>query len=54
MQAMESEREQLRTEVESLRAGLERAKQHVTILQTRRDQMRDVISKLKVALGRGE
>jgi multidrug resistance efflux pump len=48
---VESERDSLKTELEAVKAGLERAKQHVTVLQSRRDQMRDEIAKLKVALG---
>jgi hypothetical protein len=35
-----------------VKAALERAKQHVNVLQTRRDQMREEIAQLKLALGR--
>jgi chromosome segregation ATPase len=47
----EAERDALKGELEAVKAGLERTKQHVNVLQTRRDQMRDEIARLKVALG---
>jgi len=51
LRAVEAERDALRQEVEAIKAGLERAKQHVASMQTRRDQMRDEIARLKAALG---
>ena len=41
----------MRSELEATRAGLERMKQHVTALQSRRDEMRTEIEKLKMKLG---
>ena len=49
--AREAERDALKAELEAVRAGLEQAKQHVTVLQSRRDQMREEIARLKVQLG---
>ena len=46
-----SECDGLKSELEAVTAGLDRAKQHVHTLQARRDQMRDEIARLKVALG---
>jgi chromosome segregation ATPase len=51
LHAVEAERDALKTELEAVKAGLERTKQHVNVLQSRRDQMRDEIARLKVALG---
>jgi chromosome segregation ATPase len=51
LRAVEAERDALRQEVEAIKAGLDRAKQHVASMQTRRDQMRDEIARLKAALG---
>jgi chromosome segregation ATPase len=47
----EKERDTARSEIEGQRQGLERAKQHIAVLQSRRDQMRDEIARLKVKLG---
>jgi hypothetical protein len=47
----ESERDEARREAVGHREGLERAKQHIAVLQSRRDQMREEIAKLKVKLG---
>lgn len=41
----------IESERAAIHAGLERAKQHVTVLQTRRDQMREEIACLRQALG---
>jgi predicted nucleic acid-binding Zn-ribbon protein len=48
---LEAGRERMREEIEATKQGLERSKQHVNVLQSRRDQMRDEIAKLKVKLG---
>ena len=47
----EAQRETVAEELEATRAGLERAKQHVNVLQSRRDQMRDDIGRLRFQLG---
>ncbi len=49
--ALENERIRLGADLEATRAGLDRAKQHVQALQTRRDEMRDEVARLKVQLG---
>jgi chromosome segregation ATPase/ribosomal protein S27E len=48
---LEEERDHLREEVEGMRQGLERSKQHIGALQKRRDQMREEILKLRGKLG---
>lgn len=47
LQAIENERDMVRCDLEATRAGLERAKQHITVLQSRRDHMRDGVARLK-------
>jgi chromosome segregation ATPase len=49
--ALEKNREALGADLDATRAGLERAKQHIAAIQTRRDQMRDEIARLKIQLG---
>jgi chromosome segregation ATPase len=51
LQLLEQEREQSRLELDATRAGLERAKQHIVAVQSRRDEMRGEIARLKVQLG---
>jgi len=51
LQLLEQEREQSRLELDATRAGLERAKQHIVAVQSRRDEMRAEIARLKVQLG---
>ena len=48
---LEAERGRLREDMDGFRQGLERSKQHIGVLQTRRDQMREEIAKLRVKLG---
>ena len=38
-------------EVDALKTGLDRAKQHVSVLQARRDVMREEINRLREKLG---
>lgn len=51
--ALEAERDALRAELEGVKTALERAKQHVSVLQARRDLLRDEIAKLRARLGIG-
>ncbi|MHA3773400.1 hypothetical protein ACXR0O_17845 [Verrucomicrobiota bacterium sgz303538] len=51
LQTVTEERDKARVEAEAVNAGLERTKQHVAALQSRRDQMREEISRLKFSLG---
>jgi cell division protein FtsB len=51
MEMGSKERAELKAEVDGLKEGLERAKQHIGTMQGRRDQMRAEIAKLKVKLG---
>jgi predicted nucleic acid-binding Zn-ribbon protein len=51
LHAMEAERDAAKAEVEGLKTGLERAKQHVTVLQARRDVMREEINRMRERLG---
>ena len=51
--ALEAERDALRVELEGVKTALERAKQHVSVLQARRDLLRDEIAKLRARLGIG-
>jgi hypothetical protein len=41
----------LKAELEAVTAGLARVKQHAETLQKRRDEMRDEIGRMRVALG---
>jgi chromosome segregation ATPase len=47
----ETERERMRVELGDVQQGLERAKQHITSLQERRDQLREENGKLREKLG---
>ncbi|MEQ1853912.1 MAG: hypothetical protein ABMA01_20265 [Chthoniobacteraceae bacterium] len=49
--ALEAERDSLRAELDGVKAALERAKQHVNVLQARRDLLRDEIAALRARIG---
>jgi hypothetical protein len=51
LDAAEEERALLRADLEATRAGVERAKQHITALQERRDQLQEEMARLKLQLG---
>jgi chromosome segregation ATPase len=48
---IETERNQQRTEIDSLKTALDRSKQHIQVSQARRDAMKDEIARLKAQLG---
>jgi len=48
---LEAECDALKAEIAGLKPALERAKQHVGVLQTRRDMLRDEVSSLRKRLG---
>jgi chromosome segregation ATPase len=49
--SVEQQRAELASDLEATKAGLDRAKQHVSVLQSRREQMREEIARLRVQLG---
>jgi chromosome segregation ATPase len=51
LRSLEMDAEGLRAELEATRAGLERVKQHAVALQSRRDDMREEVARLKMQLG---
>ena len=52
-QELEGERDALRAELDGVKSALERAKQHVSVLQARRDLLRDEVATLRTRLGMG-
>jgi chromosome segregation ATPase len=50
---IEADRDALRSELEGVKSALERSKQHVSVLQARRDLLRDEIGLLRARLGMG-
>jgi chromosome segregation ATPase len=51
LHALETARDGAKAEAETYKTGLERAKQHVGVLQARRDVMREEINRLREKLG---
>ncbi len=51
LRAAEGEVVSLKAELDATRAGLERTKQHVNTMQTKREQMRSEIARMKAQLG---
>ena len=41
----------MRSKLDAVKTGLDRAKQHVSVLQARRDVMREEINRLRARLG---